>query len=181
MNFLPENLVKTGFNFGYCENMINSVRLQCFDKCARFRLFDIMFRYDLLWRSCVGLYTRTENIVSHSITFCKLSSKTHQQFVSNRKHTLKLFLIGNKLLKCVTRQFAIGVVFTGDSNVCIVLGPHSTPVTTPVSHVTLDRRCIVHGVKWKQRQSMEGVCQNRRYDAYPWRFMTFYAGLYAGL
>ena len=46
--FLPENLVKTGFNFGYCENMINSVRLQCFDKCARFRLFDIMFRYDLL-------------------------------------------------------------------------------------------------------------------------------------
>ena len=48
MYFLPENLVKTGFNFGYCENMINSVRLQCFDKCARFRLFDIMFRYDLL-------------------------------------------------------------------------------------------------------------------------------------
>ena len=29
---LPENLVKTGLNFGYCENMISSVRLRCFDK-----------------------------------------------------------------------------------------------------------------------------------------------------
>jgi hypothetical protein len=65
------------------------LRLRCFDKCVRFRLFDIMFRYDLLWRICVGLYTRTVNIVSHSIIFCKLSSKTRQQFV-----------FGNTLFNC---------------------------------------------------------------------------------